>query len=98
MCSNLKDCAVAVHVIQEDRRVLSVKFDDESGGLVRRGCEAGSVYGAVEDYIDNHRDTFQYQIPEVGARSISYEGLRETRIRNLSNLLDTVMKGQLSPN
>ena len=78
--------------------MLSVKFDDESGGLVRRGCEAGSVYGAVEDYIDNHRDTFQYQIPEVGARSISYEGLRETRIRNLSNLLDTVMKGQLSPN
>ena len=66
MYSNPKDCAVAVHVIQEDRRVLSVKFDDESGGLVRRGCEARSVYGAVEDYIGNHRDTFRHPIPEVG--------------------------------
>ena len=61
-----KDCAIAVHVIQDDRRVASVKFDSVAGGFVRRGSATRKVYGAVEEYIEKHGEIFRNPVAEVG--------------------------------
>ena len=61
-----KDCACAVHVIHDDRRVTSVKFDSAEDGFVQRGSESKRVYGAVEDFIVEHGELFRNPVAEVG--------------------------------
>ena len=61
-----KDCACAIHVIQDDRTVMSVKFDSVNGGFVKRGSENSKVYVAVEDFIVEHGELFRNPVAEVG--------------------------------
>ena len=66
MSRRCKDCACAIHVIQDDRTVLSVKFDNVDDGFVQRGSESRRVYDAVEDFIAEQRQIYRDPVAEVG--------------------------------
>ena len=66
MSRRSKDCACAIYVIQDDRTVLSVKFDNVEDGILKRGSESKRVYVAVEDYIAEQGELFRNPVTEVG--------------------------------
>ena len=80
MSRRCKDCACAIHVIQDDRTVLSVKFDNVDDGFVQRGIESRRVYDAVEDFIAEQRQIYRDPVAEVGTEG-NLDIVNEDRLR-----------------